>query len=83
MPVPKRKRSRARRDKRFANKAMHVVHATMCKNCNEPLVPHVACGKCGFYKGVKMLTTKLERAEKRTQVAQAKEVTKKEAAPAQ
>lgn len=61
MPVPKRKRSRARRDKRFANKGMKIHAMTGCQNCQAPLVPHVACQQCGMYKGVKVLTTKSER----------------------
>ena len=72
MPVPKRKRSKARRDKRFANKGLHVMVVTECKNCNSPLATHVACQKCGFYKGVKVLVTKHERTEKRIQLAQVK-----------
>jgi large subunit ribosomal protein L32 len=85
MPVPKRKRSRARRDSRFANKGLEVKSFTSCANCASPLVPHVVCQKCGHYKGIKVLTTKLDRAEKRLHVLNAKktkEVTK-DAAPAE
>jgi len=65
MPVPKRKRSRARRDKRFANKGISVKAFTYCKTCQEPIMPHTACKGCGHYKGVKVMTTKKDRAEKR------------------
>jgi large subunit ribosomal protein L32 len=68
MPVPKRKRSRARRDSRFANKGLKVKAITTCKQCNEPLSPHVACKACGFYKGVKILSTKNDRVVKRQEV---------------
>jgi large subunit ribosomal protein L32 len=67
MPVPKRKRSRARRDSRFANKGMSEGSIVLCAQCQEPLRPHVACTKCGFYKGKKMLATKSERILRRTQ----------------
>lgn len=61
MPVPKRKRSRARRDSRFAHKGM-VMHAiTNCKNCESPLLPHAVCHSCGFYKGSKVMKTKVDR----------------------
>lgn len=71
MPVPKRKRSRARRDSRFANKGM-VMHAiTACKNCEAPLLPHAACHTCGFYKGIKVLNTKVDRKIARFQTRQA------------
>lgn len=72
MPVPKRKRSRARRDKRFANKGMTMHAITSCANCDKPLVPHVACTSCGFYKGTKVLRTKVERSATRMSVRQAK-----------
>ncbi len=69
MPVPKRKRSRMRRDKRFANKGIKVKAFTYCQNqaCKEPLMPHVTCKKCGHYKGSKVMTTKQDRIEKRGQ----------------
>jgi large subunit ribosomal protein L32 len=68
MPVPKRKRSRARRDSRFANKGMKAKAFTLCGQCNQPLMPHTACRKCGYYKGSKVMSTKLDRLEKRTTV---------------
>ena len=67
MPVPKRKRSRARRDKRFANKGIKITAVAYCAQCQHALVPHQACYSCGYYKGVKVLTTKADRVEKRTQ----------------
>lgn len=67
MPVPKRKRSRARRDSRFANKGIEVKAYTLCPNCENPLMTHQACPNCGHYKGVKVMTTKLDRAVKRGQ----------------
>ncbi len=79
MPVPKRKRSRSRRDKRFANKGIKVKTITTCHNCQEPLITHAACHKCGFYKGVKVMVTKIDRSLKRVATRQAKEP-KKEAA---
>lgn len=72
MPVPKRKRSRARRDSRFANKFIKPKAFAACKECNEPIMPHQACKSCGFYKGAKVLTPKSERAAKRMEVRQAK-----------
>lgn len=70
MPVPKRKRSRARRDKRFANKGLKLTSFTHCTQCKEPLSPHTACKQCGFYKGAKVLRTKEDRGSVR-QVAKA------------
>jgi large subunit ribosomal protein L32 len=67
MPVPKRKRSRSRRDKRFANKALAVHTITACLQCKAPIRPHQACAACGYYKGAKVMQAKAERANKRSQ----------------
>lgn len=68
MPVPKRKRSRARRDKRFANKGIKESAVVHCSQCQAPLIPHQACKVCGFYKGAKVIQTKAERGEKRKEL---------------
>lgn len=67
MPVPKRKRSRARRDKRFANKGMDVSSVGSCPNCNNHIASHVVCANCGFFKGRKIITTKADRQVKRVE----------------
>jgi large subunit ribosomal protein L32 len=71
MPVPKRKRSRARRDSRFANKGIKAKALTECKNCKAAQLPHQVCKNCGHYKGVKILVTKAERTLKRNETKQA------------
>ncbi len=72
MGVPKRKRSRQRRDKRFANKGLHVQAIASCSQCQAPLATHQACTTCGFYKGAKVMTTKQERMVKRGQARMTK-----------
>jgi large subunit ribosomal protein L32 len=74
MPVPKRKRSRSRRDKRFANKAISIQALTKCKNCDESIMPHSVCRACGYYKGIKILKTKQERLLTRAETRKAKDV---------
>jgi len=71
MPVPKRKRSRARRDSRHANKGVQVKSFGKCKNCQAAQLPHQACKECGYYNGAKVLTTKVERAVKRGEARKA------------
>lgn len=73
MPVPKRKRSRARRDSRHAHRAIKPQTFAGCSTCQEPIMPHQACRSCGHYKGVKVLTPKKERAAKRHQVRQVRQ----------
>jgi large subunit ribosomal protein L32 len=67
MPVPKRKRSHARKHSRDANKGLDVKAVTSCKNCNAVILPHQVCKECGHYKGRKIMVTKMERAIKRGQ----------------
>lgn len=84
MPVPKRKRSRARRDSRFANKGMVMHTIVTCKNCEAPLLPHIICSTCGFYKGVKVMNTKIDRTINRMQARHAVAASKSnKQAPAQ
>jgi large subunit ribosomal protein L32 len=83
MPVPKRKRSRARRDSRFANKGLKVKAITGCSNCKEPIAPHTPCKTCGFYKGAKVLVTKADRKVKRLAVKAVKTPAKKASAESQ
>lgn len=73
MAVPKRKHSKARSRSRCTHDVEHITSITHCANCQNPLKTHQACASCGFYKGVKVLTTKAERAVKRGQVRQAKQ----------
>ncbi len=65
MPVPKRKTSKSRRDMRSACKFLRPQSFAACSNCTEPLLPHIICANCGYYKGRKVLVTKLDRALKR------------------
>ncbi len=73
MPVPKRKRSRQRRDKRFANKGVKVRSISSCTNCSEAVSSHTACMSCGFYKGRKVLATKSDRSVRRADERKEKE----------
>ena len=73
MAVPKRKQSKARSRSRCTHKVEHVKSITNCLNCSAPLNTHQVCGTCGFYKGVKVLTTKADRSVKRGQKLQAKD----------
>ena len=71
MPVPKRKVSKARRDKRSANKGMKKGVVIACQTCGAPALPHQICKSCGHYKGVKVLKTKTDRMYERSKVRQA------------
>ena len=51
MAVPKRKMSKARRDKRRANWKLTVPGFIECPQCHEMKMPHRVCPECGSYKG--------------------------------
>ena len=73
MPVPKRKRSKRRRDQRFANKGIKIKAMAACPNCEAAILPHQACKGCGHYKGTKLLGTKIERAMRRVETRKAQQ----------
>ncbi len=50
MAVPKRRMSKARRDKRRANWKLTVPGMVECPQCHEVKLPHRACPHCGYYK---------------------------------
>ncbi len=55
MAVPKRKMSKARRDKRRANWKLTAPGLVECPQCHEPKMPHRVCSSCGTYKGVQVI----------------------------
>ena len=56
MAVPKRKTSKARRDKRRSAVWKLAAPAfSRCDNCGEFNAPHKVGKNCGFYKGVEVI----------------------------
>lgn len=52
MAVPKRKVSKARRDKRRSNVwKLDAPALSKCTQCGELKMPHRVCPMCGYYKG--------------------------------
>jgi len=51
MAVPKRRVSKTRRDKRRSSVWKLTVPAfATCSHCGQLMVPHRACGNCGYYR---------------------------------
>ncbi len=51
MAVPKRKTSKARRDKRRASSyTLNRNNSAECPQCHEQKLPHRVCRSCGYYK---------------------------------
>lgn len=56
MAVPKRKVSKARRDKRRSSVwKLDMPGFSKCTQCGELKSPHKVCGSCGYYKGVEVI----------------------------
>lgn len=56
MAVPKRKVSKARRDKRRSSVwKLDPPALCRCTNCGQLIAPHKVCPECGFYKGVQVI----------------------------
>ncbi len=55
MALPKRRFSRARRDKRRSQQHTAVPALTKCGQCGASVVAHHACPACGFYRGRQVL----------------------------
>lgn len=58
MAVPKRKTSKARRDKRRSNVwKLDAPALAKCPNCGEYKLAHRACPNCGMYNGRQVIAT--------------------------
>jgi len=50
MAVPKQKSSKSRGRKRRTHQKVAVPTISVCPECQEAKLPHVACPECGAYK---------------------------------
>jgi large subunit ribosomal protein L32 len=55
MPLPKRRFSRARRDKRRLQIHLKVPSLTACSQCGVKILSHRLCPSCGYYRGRRLL----------------------------
>ncbi len=51
MAVPRNRHSNARKNTKKSHNAKATKSLSACKECGTKKMPHVACGKCGLYKG--------------------------------
>jgi large subunit ribosomal protein L32 len=56
MPNPKKRHSKARRDKRRANWKLEAPNMSLCPQCRQPKMPHRVCPTCGHYNGKEIIT---------------------------
>jgi large subunit ribosomal protein L32 len=63
-PLPKRKISKGRRDRRRAHDSLTAVNLVQCSNCGEMRMHHTVCPKCGFYAGREIIEVAKEAKSK-------------------
>ena len=81
MAVPKRKTSRKRRDQRSSTWGLQMKTIAYCPNSGAAVQPHTVCLESGFYKGVKVMDTKADRALRRQAKRKKVEMRSEAAAP--
>ena len=60
LALPKRKKSKSRRDMRRSHHRLRVRPMGICPRCSEVKMPHRACPSCGYYKGHQAIVIKSE-----------------------
>jgi large subunit ribosomal protein L32 len=51
MAVPKKRKSRSKRDMRRSHDSARMPNTVSCPQCHEPVLPHRVCPECGTYRG--------------------------------
>ncbi len=60
MALPKRKKSKSRRNMRRSHHALRARPINFCPQCQEVKMPHRVCPECGYYKGRQVVVMKSE-----------------------
>jgi len=63
-PLPKRKLSKGRRDRRRSHLALETPNLTPCPNCHKPRQPHRVCPSCGYYEGEQIFVVEAKKPAK-------------------
>lgn len=64
VPLPKRKLSKGRRDRRRAHDALQATNLVQCSQCSEMRLPHTVCPHCGYYQGREIISMGKEEKKK-------------------
>ena len=64
-PLPKRKLSKGRRDRRRSHLALTATPMVACTNCHKPRLPHHVCPYCGYYNGEEVFTVEDKKTAKK------------------
>lgn len=64
MALPKRKHSKARRDKSRTHWKLLLGQGTKCPQCAQPILQHRVCPHCGTYRGRQVLVIEEKKPKK-------------------
>jgi len=68
---PKKRHSRARQGKRRAAIKLGIRSTILCSNCQKPILPHIICKNCGFYKGQEVVNVNKKKLAKEKKAKEA------------
>ena len=63
MALPKRKHSKARRDKSRTHWKLTLPSLSRCPQCAKPVRPHQACSGCGYYRGRQVIAIREKKSD--------------------
>jgi len=64
VPVPKRRKSKARTSMRRSQWKLLLPSVALCPQCQHPKLSYVACPSCGYYRGRKVMKSEEEKKKK-------------------
>jgi len=62
-PLPKRKTSSGRRDRRRSHDALSAYTSVTCPNCGQVKLSHRVCPNCGQYQGREVISVEKEKSK--------------------
>ncbi len=65
MALPKRRHSKARRDKRRTHDRLNRPKLSLCPQCKQPKLAHRVCPYCGYYKDRQVVEIKQKKKKRR------------------
>lgn len=65
MALPKRRHSKARRDKSRTHQVLSSPQLSKCPRCLSLIKSHHVCPSCGYYRGRKVIEIKTKEEKKR------------------
>ncbi len=77
MPTPKRRHTSGMRDLRRSQVKAKKAQLAVCPKCKNPVLPHITCSNCGYYKG-KEIVNVFKKLDKKQRKAKERELASKE-----